>query len=242
MKDLLFTLSDDTKKQGQKTDILREYVDKNAKDVNIELFMSKESMENELHDLLAKNSEIEAELGEIKGVAKEMKDRSSKPSDKTSTRMRQQRGSEKTRTDKTGTDKTEKSETPSRTVPPSERSKKTEKKSETTVPKSKKSSFSPSKPRRSQPPVESKSTPTKQLNIGSNSDANSRLQPRLDEMSRSTFDKLNTVSESQAEGENLSPESNKKIVVSNLNQKSNKSSSPISKSKSTSRPRGSEKD
>ena len=52
VKELLFTLSDDTKKQGQKTDTLREYVDKNAKDVNIELFMSKDSMENELHSLL----------------------------------------------------------------------------------------------------------------------------------------------------------------------------------------------
>ena len=56
-------------------------MDKNAKDVNIELFMSKESMENELHELLSHNYALEAELGEIKDVAKEIKDRSSKPSE-----------------------------------------------------------------------------------------------------------------------------------------------------------------
>ena len=138
-------------------------MDKNAKDVNIELLMSKENMENELHDLMAHNYALEAELKEIKDIGREMKDRSSKPSDKTSTRMKD-RASEKSKTDRSRAN---------RTVPPSERSKK--EKSETSVIKSKKSSFSPSKPRRSQPPVESKSTPTKQLNVGSNSDAQSRL-------------------------------------------------------------------
>ena len=48
VKDLLFALSNDTKKQGQKTDTLRDYVERNSKDAKIELLMSKESMENEL--------------------------------------------------------------------------------------------------------------------------------------------------------------------------------------------------
>ena len=180
VKDLLFTLSDDTRKQGQKTDTLRDYVDKNSKDVNIELLMSKESMENELQYLMSTNYAIEAEVSEMRDVTKELKGKDAEKSRLTKT----SKNSEKSRTEKSTT----------KTVQPSERSKKGEKKSDMTVLKSKKSSFSPGKPRRSQPPAESKATPTKQLHVGSNSDAHSRKQPTLDEVS--TFEKLNTVSES----------------------------------------------
>ena len=60
VKDLLFTLSNDTKKQGQKMDTLREYVDKNKEDVNIELLMSKESMDHDLKELISQSYAIEA--------------------------------------------------------------------------------------------------------------------------------------------------------------------------------------
>ena len=88
VKDLLFTLSDDTKKQGQQTDTLRDYVDKNSKDAKIELLMSKESMENELTQLISKNYDaVEAELNEFREVTKDI-NRGSKLTDETGKRTR----------------------------------------------------------------------------------------------------------------------------------------------------------
>ena len=49
LKELLFTLSgDNTKKQGKTMDILKDYVELHKTDLNIELLMSKESMEHDL--------------------------------------------------------------------------------------------------------------------------------------------------------------------------------------------------
>ena len=60
IKELLFVLSDDTKKQGQSSDTLRNYIEKNKGDMQIELLMSKESLEGELKELSSQNYAIES--------------------------------------------------------------------------------------------------------------------------------------------------------------------------------------
>ena len=53
LKELLFTLSGDTKKHGHTTDVLKDYLELHKTDLNIELLMSKESMERDLQDILS---------------------------------------------------------------------------------------------------------------------------------------------------------------------------------------------
>lgn len=62
IKELLFVLSDDTKKQGQSSDTLRNYIEKNKGDMQIELLMSKESLEGELKELSSQNYAIESQI------------------------------------------------------------------------------------------------------------------------------------------------------------------------------------
>ena len=73
VKDLLFTLSADMKKLGRESDSLKEYVAKNASDQNIEMLMSKESLDHELQNLIASNYAMEAELQEFRDKIKDVK-------------------------------------------------------------------------------------------------------------------------------------------------------------------------
>ena len=73
VKDLLFTLSADMKKLGRESDSLKEYVAKNASDQNIEVLMSKESLDHELQNLIASNYAMEAELQEFRDKIKDVK-------------------------------------------------------------------------------------------------------------------------------------------------------------------------
>ena len=73
VKDLLFILSADVKSLGKGNDSLRDYIEKNKQDQNLEMFLSKESLDNELQNLMSSNYKMEAELKEFKDKIKEVK-------------------------------------------------------------------------------------------------------------------------------------------------------------------------
>ena len=73
VKDLLFILSADVKNLGKGNDSLKDYIEKNKQDQNLEMFLSKESLDNELQNLMSSNYKMEAELKEFKEKIKEVK-------------------------------------------------------------------------------------------------------------------------------------------------------------------------
>ena len=73
VKDLLFILSADVKNLSKGNDSLKDYIEKNKQDQNLEMFLSKESLDNELQNLMSSNYKMEAELQEFKEKIKEVK-------------------------------------------------------------------------------------------------------------------------------------------------------------------------